>query len=521
MPADDIQNSHTPAHKPEVREDFEKTSRPSTPGGSLPVYADYESEKAVIASLLADPDSLKTVMPILSGVAMEEQKGKKKNKGETGSNPVYHQIASVMFRDPKLALIYEAILTVNANQQRGGWDILTVSDHLQRSNRLAVLGGMDYLLQLQSSIPSTANLEGWCATLQNYAMLREIIRVCNHALDVCRNPENDVTKMLDEIESSLFSVRNSLSKADSFDAKPLMKRVLAHFIEIFDRQTEVGISTGYPDLDRLLSGGFRKQEMIVLAARPSIGKTAFALNIVRNIIMKQVDGAARRKVAFFSLEMSAEQVGQRLLCTEAQIPLSDIIARRITPADLKRLGAAASNISKAELKVDPTGGLSVFELRSKARKIKEQNGLDLIVIDYLTLMRADVSAADGRQVEVAAISGGLKKIAKDLDVPVLVLAQLNRDVEKGQGGQNARPKLSNLRESGAIEQDADVVMFLHRERNETKDLTPEAERNGTKAELIVEKNRNGATGIAELRFFAKLMEFRSVDHKYEKSDASV
>ena len=259
--------------------------------------------------------------------------------------------------------------------------------------------------------------------------------------------------------------------------------------------------------------------MFVLAARPSIGKTAFALNVVRNIMMKETS-TGRRKVAFFSLEMSAEQVAQRLLCAEARVPLSTIMGRKMMQSDMPRLVNAASELAKAELTIDPTGGLSVFELRAKARKIKETKGLDLIVIDYLTLMRADVKASDGRQVEVAAISGGLKKIAKDLAVPVLVLAQLNRDVEKGQG-KNARPKLSNLRESGAIEQDADVVVFLHRERDEAKDITEEAQREGLKAEIIVEKNRNGATGIAELRFFPQLMEFRSVDHKYEKNDANV
>ncbi len=522
MTADDQIDSHSPAHQPEIREDFEKSSRKQqmSPGGSLPLYADFKTEEAVISTLLAEPDTLQTVLPLLSSQQETEAKGKKKGKN-ADHNPFYRQVANMIFRDPRHALVYEPILEVNAESSGSGMDILTVADYLQRTNRLTAVGGMDYLMQLQSAIPSSANLEGWCNTLQNYAMLRELMRVCSGALEVCKAPDKDVGKMLDEIESRLFSVRNSFSKTEIYEMRPLMMKVFKGFHDIFEHKTETGILTGFPKLDQL-TGGLRRQEMFVLAARPSIGKTAFALNVVRNIMMKEVAGQPRKKIAFFSLEMSAEQVGQRLLCTEAGVPLSSIMSRQMQPADLIKLKTAGASLAKAELKIDPTGGLSVFELRSKARKIKEKDGLDLIVIDYLTLMRADVSAADGRQVEVAAISGGLKKIAKDLNVPVLVLAQLNRDVEKGQGGKNARPKLSNLRESGAIEQDADVVVFLHRDRDESKATNEDAAKlEGVPAELIVEKNRNGATGIADLRFFPSLMEFRSVDHKYEKADASI
>lgn len=403
-----------------------------------------------------------------------------------------------MFRDPKHALVYESILEVSSRQ--GAVDILTVADYLQKTNRLAAVGGMDYLMALQTSIASSSNIEGWCSILRDCAMLREIIRTCSNALDICRNPEKDVRATLDAIESSLFQVRNNFSQAEIKPFRALLGETIQFFSDILQKKTTTGILTEFADLDRL-TGGLRKQEMFVLAARPSIGKTAIALNIVRNIIMKEIPHQPRKKVAFFSLEMSALQVTQRLLCTESRVPLSSIMQHRMNPGDLPRLTIAAGELAKANLTIDPTGGLSVFELRAKARKLKETQGLDLIVIDYLTLMRAEVKATDGRQVEVAAISGGLKKIAKDLDVPVLVLAQLNRDVEKGQGGKNARPKLSNLRESGAIEQDADVVVFLHRDRDETKDASEDAQRNGVKAELIVEKNRNGATGRVDLLFF--------------------
>ena len=505
---------------PEIREDFEKASRPArtAAGGSVPVYADFDTEKAVIASLLAEPETLQTAIPLLNCTGTNDDEGKKKKKNLTQEqdSSVFRKTASVIFKDPKHALIYEAILDVASKQDVA--DILSVSDYLQKKDRLAAIGGIDYLMELQTSIPSSANLEAWCTILRDYAMLREIIQTCSASLDICRNPDMDVRKMLDEIESRLYTVRNNFVMTKDLTFKQLLRNTCQYFLDILNNRTETGIHTGYPDLDRL-TGGLKRQEMFVLAARPSIGKTSIALNMVRNIIMKDA-GSGRRKVAFFSLEMSSEQVTQRLLCTEAGIPLSKILDRQIRQGDMPKIVEAANKLASAELTIDPTGGLSVFELRAKARKIKETKGLDLIVIDYLTLMRADVKAADGRQVEVAAISGGLKKIAKDLDVPVLVLAQLNRDVEKGQG-KNARPKLSNLRESGAIEQDADVVVFLHRERDESKDLSEEARQNGLKAELIVEKNRNGGTGITELLFFPELMEFRPLTHKYEKNDVNV
>lgn len=505
---------------PEIREDFEKASRTArtAAGGSVPVYADFDTEKAVIASLLAEPETLQTAIPLLNctGTNDDEGKKKKKNLPQEQDSSVFRKTASVIFKDPKHALIYEAILDVASKQDVA--DILSVSDYLQKKDRLAAIGGIDYLMELQTSIPSSANLEAWCTILRDYAMLREIIQTCSASLDICRNPDMDVREMLDEIESRLYTVRNNFVMTKDLTFKQLLRNTCQYFLDILNKRTEIGIHTGYPDLDKL-TGGLKRQEMFVLAARPSIGKTSIALNMVRNIIMKDA-GSGRRKVAFFSLEMSSELVTQRLLCTEAGVPLSKILDRQIRQGDMPKIVEAANKLSSAELTIDPTGGLSVFELRAKARKIKETKGLDLIVIDYLTLMRADVKAADGRQVEVAAISGGLKKIAKDLDVPVLVLAQLNRDVEKGQG-KNARPKLSNLRESGAIEQDADVVVFLHRERDESKDLSEEARQNGLKAELIVEKNRNGGTGITELLFFPELMEFRPLTHKYEKNDVNV
>ncbi|MBR2434490.1 MAG: replicative DNA helicase, partial [Lentisphaeria bacterium] len=483
---------------------------------SVPDFADIKTEQAVLAAILSDPASLNTVVSILGGVSDNEAGKKKKPVQGDGQPSFFQRVARMLFRDPKHAMIYEAILELQAKQS--SVDTLSLSEHLQRAGKLEMIGGLNALLELQDTVGSTANVESWCEILRDYALLREMLRACRNAEEMCRNPVTDVKNLLDEVEQSLYQVRNTFQRSEIKDIRTLMTETFEFFMRLCNREIEPGIPTGFPDLDNLTGGGLKKQEMFVLAARPSIGKTALALNIVRNIVMKEVPGQPRKRVMFFSLEMSAEQVAQRMLCTESEVSLSSIMDGTFNSQnEISKLTAAVSALSKAQLVIDPTGGISIYELRAKARKEKDLHGLDLIVIDYLQLMKATEAAKDGRQAEVAAISGGLKKLAKDLDVPVLVLAQLNRETEKGQG-KNAKPKLSNLRESGAIEQDADVVVFLHRDRDEAKEKqNPEENRGPIKVELIVEKNRNGKTGIAELEFVPSLMVFRPLLHSYSKA----
>ena len=298
-----------------------------------------------------------------------------------------------------------------------------------------------------------------------------------------------------------------------------MEKTFKELVAIGQGNVEPGIPTGFPDLDKLIGGGLKRGEMFVLAARPSIGKTALALNIIRNIISKEAT-PRRKRVAFFSLEMSDTQIAQRMLCTEAKIPITAFYERRFEPSDLPKLTGAVAALRKTELFIDATPGISVYELRAKARKLKAQADIDMIVIDYLQLMKAGGSE-ESRQVTVANISGGLKAVAKELNIPVLVLAQLNRETEKGGGGggkaekqADSLPKLSNLRESGAIEQDADVVCFIHRNREDSK----EGSGKDAITYLIVEKNRNGKTGTVKVQFVKELMEFRCIEHKYEDGD---
>jgi replicative DNA helicase len=440
--------------------------------------------------------------------------------------------AKIMFRDPKHAAIYQSILEVKSKSPNDSPDMLSIEDNLRRSGKLEMVGGVEALLDIQSSIGSVANVENWCGILRQWAMLREMINACTSALQLCREPGGkEIHELLDGIEQTFFAVRNDFVRSEIKSIGDLVHDAFNHFLALMDKRIEPGIPTGFSDLDKLLGGGLKKQEMVVLAARPSIGKTALALNIARNIAMrnlpdKRVDRDQQpvskdiKSVAFFSLEMSAEQVAQRLLCTESKVSLSSISDGSFNIEETNRLSRGAEALSNAHLFIDPTGGLSIFELRAKARKLKESEaGLDLIIIDYLQLMRAgDVSSRDGRQVEVSAISGGIKKLAKDLDIPILVLSQLNREVEKTPNNKTARPRLSNLRESGSIEQDADVVIFLHRDRDEAKENNREAARNGVESLLLVEKNRNGKTGEVKVNFFPSLMEFRSITHKYGEQD---
>ena len=490
---------------------------------SIPDFADYRTEQAVLAAVLVEPSSLNTVLSILGGVqeggdASGGSARKIPGEKEDRSSSPFRRTAQMIFRDPRHALIYESILELQSKQS--SIDILSLADHLRRANRLEMVGGENTLLELQDTVGSTASLESWCEILRDYAMLRAMLRACRNAEEMCKTPTGDVRTLLDSVESSLFRVRNSFVRPEIKTLKVLLTETFKHFEDLLEHKVEPGIPTGFPDLDRLTGGGLKKQEMFVLAARPSIGKTSLALNIVRNVVMRDTPPTPRKRVMFFSLEMGAEQVAARLLCTESGVPLSSIMDGSFnSEREITKLTNAVSVLGQAQLVIDPTGGISIFELRAKARKEKEMNGLDLIVIDYLQLMKAPEAARESRQVEVSAISGGLKKLAKDLDVPVLVLAQLNRETEKGQGGKNAKPKLSNLRESGSIEQDADVVVFLHRDRDESKENAREggASAGPIKSELIVEKNRNGKTGIVEVEFVPSLMVFRPIFHEYSSA----
>ena len=401
-----------------------------------------------------------------------------------------------VFYAPAHRVIYSTL--VELHSQNRDADLVSLAQLLKERGKLDGVGGEVYLAELDGSISTTVNLESWCKILVKYATLRRMIDVCSTSLMKCYDTDHDISELVDEIESDIYSVRHDDAAHTVYSIQELVSNEVSSLISIMNNEVEVGIPTGFASVDEY-TGGLKKGEMFVLAARPSIGKTTLGLNVIRNVALHP---AKPRAVAFFSLEMTEQQIARRLLCTEAQVSESSFWNHSFLDSDLDKLGRAAEKIEKAKIWIDPTGGLSIAELRAKARRLVSQHKVELIVIDYLQLMTAD-ERIESRQQEVAKISGGIKKLAKDLNIPVLVLAQLNREVDKN-SSPNARPKLAHLRESGAIEQDADIVTFLHRNREDTKNAAPGT---SVEAEWIIEKNRNGRTGVVKLLFYPARMEF--------------
>lgn len=448
------------------------------PAGVLPDRAqphDPAVERAVLAAMLREPDSCVNIV-------MEH------------------------FRDPEVFYshvhreIFQVIVDLY-NDPDQTVDLVSVAHRLRTLNKLEAVGGELFLAELDGAISTTVNIEAWCLILRKYHTLRKMIDVCSESLLKCYDSDADAGRLVEEIETDIFNVRSQEETSSIVEICDKIEEEFHALWDIYEGKVEVGIRTGFAQLDSY-TGGLKPGEMFVLAARPSIGKTSLALNVIRNLALP-TRSPRPRKVAFFSLEMTAEQIARRLLCTEAGLSESVFWNKSFQASELTRLTGAVAAFKKAKIFIDPTGGITIAELRAKARRLKLKENIDVIVIDYLQLMHAD-GRVDSRQQEVAEISGGIKKLAKDLKVPVLVLAQLNREVDKTAGA-GARPKLAHLRESGTIEQDADIVTFLHRNREDAKEVS--SPNQSVVAEWIIEKNRNGRTGNLKLLFFPSRMEF--------------
>ena len=459
------------------KENLNKKKIPGVISEDRPQPHNLEAEKAVIAAMLREP---RPCVDIVLELLQNE-------------NVFYSHIHREIFKAIKA--IY--------NKTEMSIDLISIAHQLSKLGKLEDIGGEVFLAELYGSISTTVNIETWCDIVHEFSILRNMINVCSESMLKCYNVKSDVKKLVDEIETKIYDVRNKNTKSDLVELSKSIIDTFKYIEKVLKNEVEIGIPTGYPDLDKLVIG-LKPGEMFVLAARPSIGKTSMALNLIRNVAVR---GSRPRAVAFFSLEMTAEQITRRLLCTEANISETAFFDGSFKRAELTRLTPAVDLLRKTKVFIDPTGGLTISELRAKARRLKMTENIELIVVDYLQLMHSD-NKTENRQQEVAEISSGIKQLAKDLSIPILVLAQLNREVEKTAGA-SARPKLSHLRESGAIEQDADIVAFLHRDRDETKtkSLSREDMRNGVDALLIVEKNRNGQTGLVDLTFFPHRMEF--------------
>ncbi len=395
------------------------------------------------------------------------------------------------------AQIFAAMISLDAAQRTV--DHLTLSEELKTRGQLAAVGGPPYLMGLDQVVPVATNAPQYAQIVKDQAIRRRLAAAGREIQELASQDAGDLELLLDEAERKVFLLAESKREGELRPVRDLME----HTLELLDNLTRsatgvTGLPTGYLDLDRQLTG-FHRGELLVLAARPGLGKTALALNIANHVAMKE-----QRAVGIFSLEMPADQLLMRLLASSARVDMKKLRGGRLTADDQKKFQKVANELFHAPLYIDDTGTLSPFELRAKARRLKQRDErLGLLVVDYLQLMHLK-GKVENRQLEVSEISRSLKALAKELDVPVLALSQLNRKVEERKGG---RPLLSDLRESGAIEQDADVVMFIHRD-DEDEDGGM-AFRESNPVELIVAKQRNGPIGTIDLVFLSEFTRFES------------
>lgn len=384
-------------------------------------------------------------------------------------------------------------------------DLVTLIDELHRKNWLEEVGGVAYLGDLANAVPTAANVLYYAQIVEEKSLLRRLIRVATSIATESYAAEEEVDSILNDAEKSILEV----SRKQTTDEFMNIKDVL---IEAFDKiellqhtAGEVtGIPTGFQELDRI-TAGFQKNDLVIVAARPSVGKTAFALNISQNVATKTDEN-----VAIFSLEMGADQLVMRMLCAEGNIDAQRLRTGRLEDDDWQRLTMAMGSLSKAGIFIDDTPGIKVKEIRSKCRKLKQEQGLGMVMIDYLQLIQGDARSSEGRQQEVSEISRELKGLARELEVPVIALSQLSRGVESRQ---DKRPMMSDIRESGSIEQDADIVAFLYRDdyydqESEKKDII----------EIIIAKQRNGPVGTVELAFVKEHNKFVNLERRFDEGD---
>jgi len=383
-------------------------------------------------------------------------------------------------------------------------DILTVSNELEKRNHLEAVGGHYYLTELVERIPSAANIEYYCKIVQDKALLRKLITVSNEVQENCYSAGDEAVNIIDDAEQKIFLLSENKSRKNFSHIGPVMHDTMEKIESFHDKESGItGVPTGFSELDNLLSG-MQNSELLILAARPSMGKTALALNVARHAASKG------NVVGLFSLEMASYQLVMRMLCSEARVNSHKVRIGQLPENQWQTLSRVAGKLAEEPIYIDDTPGLNIMELRSKARRLKVEQNISLLIVDYLQLLRG-VGRVESRQIEIAMISQALKNLAKELDIPVLALSQLSRAVES-RGGER-RPLLSDLRESGAIEQDADVVLFIYRPAAYGA-VEPELE---NIAEIIIAKQRNGPTGTVELVFLNDYVRFadKDVQHALE------
>jgi replicative DNA helicase len=404
-------------------------------------------------------------------------------------------------------LRHQTIFSVLAEMydQRQAIDVITLQQRLKDRQMLEAVGGIAYLASLPDAVPSAANLKYYLEIVQEKFLLRKMIQTCTEVVGRVYEYEGEVDALLDEVERDVLRISESRVQGQSLSTKDLVKKAISTIEDFHQRQGMLtGVGTGFADLDKMTSG-LHGGEMIVIAARPSMGKTSLAMNIAEHVAIDQ-----RLPVGVFSLEMTAESLILRMLCSRSRVNLRNVREGFLAERDFPKLTGAAGKLANAPLFIDDSAGLSILQLRAKARRLAQQHGVKLFVVDYLQLLHSTSRRADNRQQEISDISGGLKALAKELNVPVVVLSQLNREPEKRERG--AEPRLSDLRESGAIEQDADLVGLLYKPGkagSEDDDSSPGEELETVPVNLLIAKQRNGPTGDVKLTFLKPYTRFES------------
>jgi replicative DNA helicase len=406
--------------------------------------------------------------------------------------------------------IYRAAVTLYERSQPV--DLVTLAEELRRQKCLDEVGGPVYLTKLTDSVATSANIDYYARIVVEKAVLRRLINTASEIISFSYQATENPEELLDRSEQMIFSIKEQRLRKSLIPLKTFLHDSFETVEKLFREKRHItGLETGFTDLD-LMTSGLQKGDLIIVGARPSVGKTAFALNIAQHVAVQN-----QIPVAVFSLEMSKEQLVLRLLCAEARVSGHKVRSGYLSQEEWPALVSAASVLHQAPMYIDDSSAMSPLEIRAKARRLKAEVDLGLVVVDYLQLMRGSSSRVENRQQEISEISRSLKALAKELNVPVIALSQLSRLSE--QRGQDSRPILSDLRESGAIEQDADVVMFLHRDKTPYKskeEWTPESSMESEVADLIVAKQRNGPVGTKKLTFLRSYTRFENYSQRQDE-----
>mgnify|MGYP004554398287 CR=1 FL=1 len=434
---------------------------------------DVEAEQAVLGSMLTDRDAVISAIEVL-------------------------HVEDFYRTDNKS--IYEAIL--NLYNRAEPIDIITVKAELESLGKIEQVGGLEYLVSLPDKVPTTANAIKYIKIVEEKSTLRNLIKTANDIIEMGYDPTEDVTDVMESAEKKIFNIMQNNDKKSYSPIKDILVDSFTQLEELYNRKQHItGVPSGFIGLD-YKTAGFHGSDLILIAARPAMGKSAFALNIATNAAVR-----ANVPVVMFSLEMSKEQLVNRILCSEAMVDSNKVRTGKLEEEDWTKLAGSIGPLSEAEIYIDDTPGITVTEIRAKCRKLKLEKNIGMVVIDYLQLVQGSNRRNGSREQEISEISRSLKILAKELDVPVIALSQLSRAVEQRP---DHRPMLSDLRESGAIEQDADIVMFLYRDDYYNKDSEKQ-----NIAEVIIAKHRGGSLGTVELLWLGSYTKFVDLEKRFD------